>query len=521
MAIFHRFGKYITAVAQIVYSATLFAQTDLSDLRWSGDTKCFAFGSGTILFTSKSDSAYATIAAEYATLPRCATWDVDILVPTDAALTTTTRLNIGLISTDHNLHTTDSEAEALILTVYGSNGKNRVGLQRLRNGQRKMISSEDLCPTGKVRVVRDNYKISLWQYADTAQAYVRMFGTANDIAIWGKHIVIEVGYSREATPVGLGMSALSMSEEIPPEAVQPDDDEKEPSEERKPARPSEHRGKVVINEILATADPSQCDYVELRNISDEFFDLSGLRLGTVSSTGTSRSYFISENPWRLAPGDYVALTRDALEVADRHPRAPASRIVEMERMPNLAADGIVVLLDGDSATIDSVSYAAAWHHPNIADVKDIALERRSATINANVQSNWGSASAAHDFGTPGYANSIDETSHVTDSKRTYISLSSKIIEPEGGETRAPSRCHVSVTLPAAYGSATMRIFSTDGELMATPYNNVPIVQAEQRLTFDGRDDSGTRLPRGTYIIAIEAWTSNGSDERRLLTVTVL
>ena len=64
----------------------------------------------------------------------------------------------------------------------------------------------------------------------------------------------------------------------------------------------------------------------------------------------------------------------------------------------------------------------------------------------------------------------------------------------------PFRTSTTITLP---GGATASIFNTQGQLVGT------VVPNGGRATWDGRDDSGTRLPAGAYVCRVRSGTTTG------------
>ena len=74
-------------------------------------------------------------------------------------------------------------------------------------------------------------------------------------------------------------------------------------------------------------------------------------------------------------------------------------------MPSFPDDaGDVIILNGQGALLDEVSYSDKWHFPLIANTEGVSLERISYEA-ASLQGNFHSAATSAGYGTPGYRNS--------------------------------------------------------------------------------------------------------------------
>lgn len=276
---------------------------------------------------------------------------------------------------------------------------------------------------------------------------------------------------------------------------------------------------MVINEIMATAESADCDYVEVYNNGISTQDLSTLRLGYRTTTGRLYSWAMSATPRLLAPGGYAVLTRDADEACRLFAPRDASCVVEPPQMRTLAREATLIIFDESGAALDSVAYSQSWHSPLLTDLTNVALERISADGDSNSPANWTSAEASAGFATPGEPNSVSPDGRRPGGE-LRLTKNSGLIAPDGGGLGAPERLEVRIASGADVSGVSMSVFDAGGRLVARPYNNVPMSAAEQTLAWDGRDDNGSRLPPRTYIVVIEAWNTNGRSESRKETITV-
>lgn len=276
---------------------------------------------------------------------------------------------------------------------------------------------------------------------------------------------------------------------------------------------------MVINEIMATAERPDCDYVEVYNGGGAHLDLSAMRLGYRTTTGRLYAWAMSPEPYLLPPGGYAVLTRDGEEVCRQFAPHDASRVIEPPQMRTLAREATLIIFDESGAAQDSVAYSQSWHSPLLTDYTNVALERISASGDSNSPSNWTSAEASAGFATPGGPNSV---SH--DGRRPggglRLTKNSGLVAPNGGGLHAPERLEVRIESGSDVSGVSMSVFDAAGRLAARPYNNVPMSAAEQTLTWDGRADDGSRLPPRTYIVVVEAWRADGRSESRKETITL-
>jgi hypothetical protein len=155
-------------------------------------------------------------------------------------------------------------------------------------------------------------------------------------------------------------------------------------------------GDVLINEFMCDPDPSQglppVEYVEIHNVSNKIFDITGWKLGDASSAGTAQT------GW-LQPGDYRVLCATAN--VDSFTLATA-----VTSFPSLNNAGDNIVLRSDlGVLIDSLTYTDDWYVDASKSDGGYSIERINPEAPCSGVTNW-AASNASNGGTPGTINSI-------------------------------------------------------------------------------------------------------------------
>lgn len=155
-------------------------------------------------------------------------------------------------------------------------------------------------------------------------------------------------------------------------------------------------GDVLINEFMCDPDPPQglpeVEYVEIHNVSNKIFDVTGWKLKDALSAGTLQS------GW-LQPGDYLVLCA----TANVDSFAIATAVTSFQGLNN-TGDNIVLRSDL-GVLIDSLTYTDDWYvDPNKAD-GGYSIERINPEAPCSGVTNWAASNAATG-GTPGAINSI-------------------------------------------------------------------------------------------------------------------
>lgn len=150
---------------------------------------------------------------------------------------------------------------------------------------------------------------------------------------------------------------------------------------------------VVVNEVLYAPSPSQNEFIELYNRSQQPVDLSTLSF----SDNRDEPNAITATSTLLPPGGYAVLVRDAALFAAAFPDVPFVTPPNWDALNN---SGDAVVLYRGNTVIDRVPYAPDWGGSD-----GRSLERIDPAGPSDRSQNFGS-SAAPAGATPGRENSL-------------------------------------------------------------------------------------------------------------------
>jgi hypothetical protein len=276
---------------------------------------------------------------------------------------------------------------------------------------------------------------------------------------------------------------------------------------------------VIINEILANPPVEGVDFVEIYNRSSKFLNLQDWSLAAWQDDTLYTPRKITEKPLLLAPGEYLAVSKDNSQLLLQYPKGAAERFWQAENIPAYAdSEGSVILLDAQNNIIDRVDYMNDWHFDLIRDQNNVSLERIDFFAPSDDENNWTSAASDVGFGTPGYLNSQHLRNREQRQAKNCFSLSHEVITPDGNGVADFTQIQMACEEPNL--SANVLIFDMQGRKMRDLVNNRTISPAGY-LTWDGIDNNGKRVPTGYYLIAVELFNAkNGHSDKVFLKVAV-
>ncbi len=158
---------------------------------------------------------------------------------------------------------------------------------------------------------------------------------------------------------------------------------------------------VVIDEIMADPTPviglPNTEYIELRNVSAQAFNLKGWRLGDASSSAV-----ISTNVM-LKPDSFVIICSSSAAALLNN----FGTVLSVSNFPSLNNDGDELYLRSEEGrTIHAVAYNAAWYRNAVKGQGGWSLEMIDPRNPCSGAANW-TASNDNKGGTPGKKNSVD------------------------------------------------------------------------------------------------------------------
>ena len=236
-------------------------------------------------------------------------------------------------------------------------------------------------------------------------------------------------------------------------------------------------GEVLINEFLSNySGDLESEWVELYNPYRNIADLSQYRLGDAIGWKT-----ISDTALMLPGPGYIVLVQDIESFLNFYADFDG-RAVELSSWPVLNNSGgdAVRLETLDGQLVDSIFY------------EEVFADNRSweRFIGSNNESIWGK-SFDPSGSTPGRANSFFPITNTT----IDMTISPNPFSPDGDGFE--DQTIISWT-PPAEGTFSLAMYDVSGRKIRTCVEDADAVPGE--FLWDGRNDSGEKLPIGIYIV---------------------
>lgn len=158
---------------------------------------------------------------------------------------------------------------------------------------------------------------------------------------------------------------------------------------------------VIITEIMADPSPvvglPAAEYLEIKNLSANAFDLKGWKISTSSNTATVSASVL------LQPDSVVILCSNSNAAA----LSTFGRAVGVPSFPSLNNDGdVLTLLSAENKIIYAVAYAADWYQNDAKSEGGWSLEMIDPANPCGGKEAW-KASIDAKGGTPGQQNSVN------------------------------------------------------------------------------------------------------------------
>jgi len=240
-------------------------------------------------------------------------------------------------------------------------------------------------------------------------------------------------------------------------------------------------GPVLINEIMYD---DSCEWVEIMNRGSRDFDLTGITLRDMSgkTSDPAPSHI-------LAPGELAVFTSCPAFIIGKYGMADcADSLGDLPSLNN--SHEILYLIDSTGTVLDKVKYRGSW-----GGGKGTSLERFSPEVSSSVKSNW-SSSTDSSGATPCRRNSISSCG----SGKGLLSFSGKYLSLSSGKPLA-----IYYSLPGGPSRARILIFDSIGRRVRDLWTGESPT-GKGVVLFDGKDDRGTPLPSGLYIVYFEGKT---------------
>ena len=266
-------------------------------------------------------------------------------------------------------------------------------------------------------------------------------------------------------------------------------------------------GDIIINEIMFDPYPTEkTDYVQLYNRSEKIIELKNWVLCEFDEIKDTLDgcKFLSDKPYSLLPGSFVAISRDNADLIKHYPTRDENRFLQIESMPTFSNDkGIVVIINDSSEVVDRLEYSDEWQHVLIKDPNGISLERLDYNRETQNKDNWHSAAKTVGYGTPGLANS--QYFPAKDFSENIV------IEPESfspDNDGFEDVLNINYSFDNTGNVANVIIYDAEGREIKQLVNN-ELLATQGTITWDGSTENNTKARSGLYIISFEIHDENG------------
>ncbi|MEO8150425.1 MAG: lamin tail domain-containing protein [Bacteroidia bacterium] len=263
---------------------------------------------------------------------------------------------------------------------------------------------------------------------------------------------------------------------------------------------------ILVNEILFNSYSGGYDFVEIYNNSNKVFDLSQLQIASadVSVDTLIYVYPITTEAYLIFPGDYVALTENALDIKTRYYSKNPNGIIAIGNLPTFNDDvGKVVVVNQNNIRVDEFRYDAKFQYPLLSNPEGVSLERLSFTRPTQDSTNWQSAAETVGFATPAYKNSQATEANTSTSN---ISITPEIFSPDDDGYNDVLSIRYHFNEPGLVANAT--VYDSRGRIIQYVARNV-LIGEDATLSWNGINLDDEKAKIGIYILYSEIFNTKG------------
>lgn len=278
-------------------------------------------------------------------------------------------------------------------------------------------------------------------------------------------------------------------------------------------------GDLLISELLFNPFSGGVDFVEIFNASQNILSVGELGIGEIYE-GTDSIY--NSDPVALSdvlifPGEYLCLTSDVEIQKNTYLPPGDARFWEMSSFPTYDdSEGEVVIFTGAGFVIDRFFYLDDYHYADLRDDNGISLERISFSVPTSQPDNWHSAASTVRFATPGYENSQAQTERSDEN--SPVTGFPDVITPDGDGV--DDVFGISYQFDQQGMNARVTILDRAGRVVQTVRQQELLGTGEGTFFWDGRAESGARVPIGPYVVLFEV-TNQQTGSRELYRFTLV
>lgn len=258
-------------------------------------------------------------------------------------------------------------------------------------------------------------------------------------------------------------------------------------------------GEIVLTEILFDPFIGGSDYIEIKNVTEKFLDLKGLKFANVNSMGeVDNEVEISDKSFVIKPKEVICFTTDPSGLANFYLNTLTQNVKKVNRLPSFPNElGTVILMGPNHEEFERFSYNEEMHHSSIDDAEGLSLERVSLDRPVDDLQNWQTSLA-----TPGYW-----TSRIAPNNDLEIILSapSFVSDDQGlGES-------IEVEIRTKdIGNVSANIFDINGKKVKNVFANV-YTSGSRSFVWDGLGENSKLLSQGYYILHVQYY-----DEEKII-----
>ncbi len=252
--------------------------------------------------------------------------------------------------------------------------------------------------------------------------------------------------------------------------------------------------KITINEIMFETDAGNAEYIELYNHESKAVNMSGLGIYDRSELW-SEKYIM--NNLIIPPKEYFVIAYDSTIFENfAYLENMNNTYIPNNKLNLNNSDDLLVLAMPDNSILDSLTYFKSWHIKDDIDTRNRSLEKINIEMPSSEKMSW-TTCLQPSGGTPGMQNST----YVELVRDGMLNVSPNPFSPN--ITNEGSHCLISYSLIYEKAKITAKIY----DLAANPVRTILSehwTSNEGFFAWDGRDDSGLKLPVGPYLLYFEA-----------------
>ncbi|MEO8067978.1 MAG: lamin tail domain-containing protein [Flavobacteriales bacterium] len=273
-------------------------------------------------------------------------------------------------------------------------------------------------------------------------------------------------------------------------------------------------GDIVINEVLYDPRVGGYDFVELYNASSKTLSLADFALASEFNGAIFNVVDITTQSILLLPGEYLAITESASNIASEYPLGHADRYFQTDMPSYNNGEGAVVLMDVDGDTLDLFRYDDALHFELLGNTEGVSLERINPARPSSDNTNWHSAAQAVGWATPGYRNSQYS---LTSEPTGELTIDRAIFSPDNDGYEDVLTMSYRFDEPGFTGNIT--IYDQAGRETRKLMQN-ELLGVTGSISWDGITEENEVARIGPYIVVFEVFDLSGNTETFRKTVVL-